>query len=107
MQRRTNLDGREVGDASSAQSVQSHAQYGILGFLCRDRPSSPGINQWYQAVYLRSQDERRIWLPTYKGAPNTLRVVPCEQAAKQLVLDLQRSWLGVLESEATARKSSF
>ena len=75
------------------------------GWATLDRPSAPGIDQWYPAVYLRPQDERRIWPPTYEGAPNTLRVVSFEQAAKRLVLKLQNSWLGVLESEATARKS--
>jgi hypothetical protein len=76
------------------------------GWATLDRPSAPGINQWYPAVYLRPQDQRRIWPPTYEGAPNTLRVVSFEQAAKRLVLKLQNSWLRVLESEATATKSS-
>lgn len=71
------------------------------------RPSAPGIDQGYPVVYLRPQDERRIWPLTYEGAPNTLRVVSFEQAARRLVLKLQNSWLGVLESEATARKTSL
>jgi hypothetical protein len=75
------------------------------GWATLDRPSAPGIDQWYPAVYLSPQDQRRIWPPTYAGAPNTLRVVSFEQAAKRLVLKLQKSWLGVLESEATARKT--
>lgn len=70
-----------------------------------DRPSAPGINQWYPAVYLRPQDERRIWPPTYEGAPNTLRIVSFEQAAKRLLLKLQNSWLGIVESEARARRT--
>jgi hypothetical protein len=74
------------------------------GWATLDRPSAPGINQWYPAIYLRPQDERRIWPPTYEGAPNTLRVVSFEQAAKRLVLKLRSSWIGVLESEAKARK---
>jgi hypothetical protein len=76
------------------------------GWATLDRPSAPGINQWYPAIYLRPQDQRRIWPPTYEGAPNTLRVVSFEQAAKRLMLELQNSWLRVLESEATATKSS-
>ena len=76
------------------------------GWATLDRPSAPGINQWYPAVYLRPQNQRRIWPPAYEGAPNTLRVVSFEQAAKRLVLKLQNSWLRVLESEATATKSS-
>ena len=76
------------------------------GWATLDRPSAPGINQWYPAIYLRPQEQRRIWPPTYEGAPNTLRVASFEQAAKRLVLKLQNSWLGVLESEAVARKTS-
>ena len=76
------------------------------GWATLDRPSAPGIDQWYPAIYLRPQDQRRIWPPTYEGAPNTLRVVSFDQAAKRLVLKLQNSWLGVLESEAAARNTS-
>ncbi len=76
------------------------------GWATLDRPSAPGIDQWYPAIYLRPQDERRIWPPTYEGSPNTLRVVSFEQAAKRLVLKLQNSWLRVLESEAVVRKTS-
>lgn len=75
------------------------------GWATLDRPSAPGIDQWYPAIYLRPQDERRIWPPTHEGAPNTLRVVSFEQAAKRLVLKLQNSWRGVLESEAAVRKT--
>lgn len=76
------------------------------GWATLDRPTAPGIDQWYPAIYLRPQDQRRIWPPTYEGAPNTLRVVSFEQAAKRLVLKLQNSWLGILESEAAARRTS-
>lgn len=65
------------------------------GWATLDRPSAPGIDQWYPAIYLRPQDERRIWPPTYAGAPNTLRVVSFEQAAKRLVLKLQNFRFGV------------
>ena len=75
------------------------------GWATLDRPSAPGINQWYPAVFLRPQDERRIWPPTYEGAPNTLRVVSFEQAANRLLLKLQNTWLGVVESEARARRT--
>ncbi|TKB64728.1 MAG: hypothetical protein E8D47_11370 [Nitrospira sp.] len=70
-----------------------------------DRPSAPGIDQWYPAIFLRPQDERRIWPPTYEGAPNTLRVVSFEQAAKRLILRLQNSWREIVESQAAARKA--
>ncbi len=77
------------------------------GWATLDYPSAPGINQWYPVVYLRPQDpERRIWPPTYEGAPNTLRVVSFDQAAKRLTLKLQNTWLGQLESDAAARRTS-
>ncbi|HSL05454.1 MAG TPA: hypothetical protein VK901_18150 [Nitrospiraceae bacterium] len=74
------------------------------GWATLDRPSAPGIDQWYPAIYLRPQDERRIWPPTYAGAPNTLPVVSFGQAAQRLVLKLQNSWRGVVEPEALAQK---
>ncbi len=77
------------------------------GWATLDRPTAPGINQWYPVVYLRPQEpERRFWPPTYEGAPNTLRVVSFNQAAKRLTSRLQHSWLGQLESEAAARRNS-
>jgi hypothetical protein len=50
---------------------------------------------------LRPQDpERRIWPPTYEGAPNTLRVVSFDQAEKRLALKLQNSYIGQLQAMA-------
>ena len=82
VQRWTNLHGREAGDAPSAQSAQSHAQYDILGFLCRDRPSRQGsisgtrlsacAHRMNGVSGLRHTKVRRI------------RCVLCEQAAKRL-----------------------
>lgn len=77
------------------------------GWATLDRPTAPGIDQWYPVIYLRPQEpERRIWPPTYEGAPNTLRVVSFEQAEKRLALKLQNSWLGQLEADAAARRNS-
>jgi hypothetical protein len=77
------------------------------GWATLDRPSAPGINQWYPVVYLRPQDpERHFWPPTYEGAPNTLRVVSFNQAAKRLTLKLQNTWLGQLEADAAMRRAS-
>jgi hypothetical protein len=77
------------------------------GWATLDWPTAPGINQWYPVVYLRPQEpERRFWPPTYEGAPNTLRVVSFNQAAKRLTLKLQHAWTGQLEEEASARRSS-
>jgi len=71
------------------------------GWATLDRPTAPGINQWYPVVYLRPQDpERRIWPPTYEGAPNTLRVVSFDQAEKRLALKLQNSYIGQLQAMA-------
>jgi hypothetical protein len=77
------------------------------GWATLDRPSAPGINQWYPVVYLRPQDpERRIWPPTYEGAPNTLRVVSFDQAEKRLAVKLQNSWVGQLEADAAERRTA-
>jgi hypothetical protein len=77
------------------------------GWATLDRPTAPGINQWYPVVYLRPQDpERRIWPPTYEGAPNTLRVVSFNQAEKRLTLKLQNSWIGQLEADTATRRSA-
>lgn len=68
-----------------------------------DRPTAPGISQWYPVIYLRPQDpERRIWPPSYEGAPVTLRVVSMEQAAKRLAENLQRAWVEQRELELAA-----
>jgi len=75
------------------------------GWATLDRPSAPGIDQWYPAIFLRPQDERRIWPPTYEGAPNTLRVVSFEQAAKRLILRLKNSWREIVESQAAVRNT--
>jgi hypothetical protein len=71
-----------------------------------DRPTAPGINQWYPVIYLRPQDpERRIWPPTYVGAPNTLRVVAMNQAVKRLVINLQDAWIQKREIELSQTRS--
>ena len=65
-----------------------------------DSPTAPGINQWYPVIYLRPQDpERRIWPPTYEGAPITLRLVSMRQAAKRLTINLQQAWIEKRDSE--------
>ena len=71
-----------------------------------DSPTAPGISQWYPVIYLRPQDpERRMWPPSYDGAPLMLRVVSMEQAAKRLAGNLQRAWVERrdLELASTAR----
>ena len=78
-----------------------HAEGRAMATL--DSPTAPGISQWYPVIYLRPQDpERRIWPPTYEGAPTTLRVVSMEQAAKRLAGNLQRAWVEQRDVELTA-----
>ncbi len=77
------------------------------GWATLDRPTAPGINQWYPVVYLRPQDpERHFWPPTYEGAPLTLRVVSFEQAEKRLMVKLQNFWRDRLEAGAEPRRTS-
>jgi hypothetical protein len=76
------------------------------GWATLDRPSAPGINQWYPVIYLRPQDpERRIWPPNFEGAPLTLRYVAMNLAAKRLVLNLQDAWLQKRQAELEATRS--
>ena len=78
-----------------------HAEGRAMATL--DSPTAPGINQWYPVIYFRPQDpERRIWPPTYEGAPVTLRVVSMEQAAKRLAGNLQRAWVDQRDLELAA-----
>jgi len=73
-----------------------------------DSPTAPGINQWYPVIYLRPQDpERRIWPPSYEGAPLTLRVVSMEQAAKRLAGNLQRAWVDQRDLELAAMTATM
>lgn len=68
-----------------------------------ESPMAPGINQWYPVVYLRPQDpERHWWPPTFAGAPNTLRVIAMNQAAKRLILNLQDAWNQKRQAELAA-----
>lgn len=73
------------------------------GFATLDRPAAPGINQWYPVIWLRPQDPaRRYWPPTYAGAPNTLRVIAMDEAAKRLVLHMEDVWIEKRQIELDA-----
>ncbi|MBS0171629.1 MAG: hypothetical protein JSR62_14870 [Nitrospira sp.] len=73
-----------------------------------DRPTVPGISQWYPVIYLRPQEpERRLWPPTYEGAPVTLRVVAMEQAAIRLAGNLQRAWIEQRERESLGNEAAM
>jgi hypothetical protein len=73
------------------------------GFATLDRPAAPGINQWYPVIWLRPQDPaRRYYPPSYEGAPNTLRVVAMNEAAKRLVLNFQEAWIQKRQKELDA-----
>lgn len=71
-----------------------------------DRPMAPGINQWYPVIWFRpaGPDGRPWWPPTYEGAPNMLRVVTMNDAAKRLALDLQRTWLEFRHQELVSSR---
>ncbi|MGH7206788.1 MAG: hypothetical protein ACREI2_11335 [Nitrospiraceae bacterium] len=63
------------------------------GWATLDRPMAPGINQWYPVIWLRPSDPNwRWWPPTYAGAPNTLRVIAMNEAARRLVPNVQDAW---------------
>lgn len=63
------------------------------GWATLDRPSSPGINQWYPVIWKRPLDPNwRWWPPTYESAPHTLRVIAMQEAEKHLVPNLQDAW---------------
>jgi hypothetical protein len=72
-----------------------------VGFATLDRPAAPGINQWYPVIQLRPLD-RRYYPPTYEGAPNTLRVIAMQEAAKRLVLKFQDAWIEKRQQELDA-----
>lgn len=100
--RRDNWSLLEVAliDAETGQALL-HAEG--RGFATLDRPAAPGINQWYPVIWLRPQDPaRRYWPPTYAGAPNTLRVVAMDEAAKRMVLNLQDAWIQKRQLELDA-----
>src|SRR5581483_7773578 len=100
--RRDNWSLIEVAlvDVGSGRTVL-HAEG--RGWATLDWPSAPGINQWYPVIYLRPNDPvRRIWPPTYEGAPNTLRVVALNEAAKRLVLNLQDAYYEKRQADRAA-----
>jgi hypothetical protein len=73
------------------------------GFATLDRPAAPGINQWYPVIWLRPQDPaRRYYPPSSEGAPNTLRVIATNEAAKRLVLKFQEAWIQKRQTELDA-----
>jgi hypothetical protein len=88
-------------DVESGQLVL-HAEGRAWATL--DSPTAPGINQWYPAIFLRPQMERRIWPPTYEGAPITLRLVSMTQAAKRLALNIQQAWNDKRKTEIASTK---
>lgn len=73
------------------------------GFATLDRPAAPGINQWYPVIWLRPEDPvRRYYPPSYEGAPNALRAVAMNQAAKRSVLKFQEAWVEKRQKELDA-----
>lgn len=87
-------------DVSSGR-VLLHAQG--RGWATLDRPTAPGISQWYPVIWLRPSDPNwRWWPPTYAGAPNTLRVIAMNEAARRLVLNLQEVWIQKRQVDVTS-----
>ena len=75
------------------------------GWATLDRPSAPGINQWYPVVWRRPQDPNwRWWPPTYEGAPNTLRVIAMNEALKRVVPNFQDAWILKRQAELDTRR---
>jgi hypothetical protein len=84
-------------DVRSGQSLL-HAEG--RGWATLDRPTTPGINQWYPVIWLRPLDPNwRWWPPTYEGAPHTLRIIAMREAEKRVVLNLQDAWIKKREVE--------
>lgn len=77
------------------------------GFATLDRPTAPGISQWYPVIWLRPQDpDRRYYPPNYASAPATLRGVAMNEAAKRLILNFQKAWIEKRQNELDAVEST-
>lgn len=77
------------------------------GWATLDWPTAPGINQWYPVIWLRPQDPvRHYWPPSYAAAPNTLRVVSMNDAAKRLVHNFQEAWIEKRDLELAADRGA-
>lgn len=83
------------------QTGQTFMRAEAVGFATLDRPAAPGINQWYPVIRLRPGD-RRYYPPSYEGAPNSLRVIAMQEAAKRVVLKFQEAWIEKREQELNA-----
>lgn len=98
----TLLEFALVDVKNSTSVVQAEAR----GWATLDRPTAPGIDQWYPVVYLRPQDpERHFWPPTFEGAPNTLRVVSANEAVRRLTAELATAWIRRAEAQPVASGS--
>jgi hypothetical protein len=74
-----------------------------FGFATLDRPTAPGISQWYPVIWSRPQDpDRRFFPPDYDRAPLTLRVVSLDEATRRLVLNFQKAWMQKRQDELEA-----
>ncbi len=75
------------------------------GWATLDRPTAPGINQWYPVIWLRPSDPNwRWWPPTYEGAPDTLRVIAMNEAARRLTPNILEAWLHGRQDEPSTRQ---
>ncbi len=73
------------------------------GWATLDRPTAPGINQWYPVIWMRPLEPNwRWWPPTYEGAQHTLRIIAMHEAVKRLVPNVQDAWIKKREVELAA-----
>ena len=87
-------------DVKTGQSLL-HAEG--RGWATLDRPTAPGINQWYPVIWKRPLEPNwRWWPPSYEGAPHTLRIIAMQEAVKRLVPNLQDAWFRKRQAEMAA-----
>lgn len=110
------LGGATQGTPGLQRDNYSRAEFALLdlkrgqtlmqaegqGWATLVRPYVPGMSPRYPVVYIRPGEQRRIWPPTWEGAPDTLRVVSFNLAGKALASKLNQVWLSYLQSRAAA-----
>lgn len=70
-----------------------------------DRPTAPEFPAVPRHLSASARSERRIWPPSYEGAPVTLRVVAMQQV-KRLAGNLQRAWVEQRDLELASSPGS-
>jgi hypothetical protein len=91
---------------SLQQDLGSATPVAIKEMIPADHVRPQPHGDWTQFVELGRQRGFDYLASDLRGRVEYAACRSFEQAAKRLVLKLQNSWFGVLESEATARKTS-